>query len=374
MDIDDFSALVESIYDCSFDPDLWPQTLAEIAGHLRSSTARLFLFNNDVQRDGFGKSVGIDTGFNEKFDNDIETLNSIKYGFVVADLDNAMTLDEILGTNGGLDINGNEAFDNRYYKDWMLPLGYHDALAALMVKNSRHFGGLAMTRGSGESRFDHDDRKKISLIAPHIRRALAISGLIEQKTVDRNRLADVIDGLSTAVVIVDERGAVIHSNAAAKTLLSANEMLRIDKNVLAGSQPANGQALVQALQSGPQAARSVPLTRRAGGDLIASIMPLSQSGRNAPGSNSHSAIFFHDPDREFQLPGEALAKQYKLTGAELRLLLALAHGASLSEISERSGAAISTVRAHLRSLFGKTGKSRQSELVQMALMAILPIK
>lgn len=91
-----------------FDPAPWPQTLGEIAADLGSSAARLFLYNNDPRQNGFGSSVGIDMGFNEKFDNDFETLNSIKYAFVIAHLDQAMTLAEILGTNGGRDIYGNE--------------------------------------------------------------------------------------------------------------------------------------------------------------------------------------------------------------------------------------------------------------------------
>ena len=371
MSVGAFSALVESIYDCSFDPSNWPRALAGVADYLKCSTARLFLFNNEPQVNGFGSSVGLDHHFNEKFDSDLETLNSIKFGFVVAHLDAPLTLDEILGSNGGRDVNGNAQLDNRYYKEWMLPHGYHDVLAALMVKNERNFGGLAMTRSLGQPRFTSRDRDNVRLIAPHIRRALKFSDLIDQKVIERNRLAEIIDSLATPVVIIDGSANLVHSNHTALQLIASGDVVLVEHNSLVtAAHSASKDALAQALISGLRMAQSMALRKRHGGDLIASFLPLA----GISGGAAHAAIFFHDPDRAFQLPGEALAKLYRLTGAELRLLLALAHGATLNDVAARSGTAISTVRSHLKSLFTKTGKSRQSDLVQMAMMAVSQLR
>ena len=346
-----------------------------VADYLACSTARLFLFNNDPLKDGFGSSVGLDRGFNDKFDSDPETMNSVKYGFVVSHLDEPLTLDEILGTNGGRDVNGNAQFDNRYYKDWMVPNGYHDVLAALMVKNERNFGGLAMTRSIGQPRFGSRDRDNVRLIAPHIRRALRFSDMIDQRVIERNRLAEIIDGLATPVVIIDERGNLVHANRAGSQLLENGDAVLLEKNVLtAAGHPAGRDPLAQAMVSGSRIAQSVALPKRRGGSLIASFLLLADTSGAASRSSSHVAVFFHDPDREFQLPGEALAKLYKLTGAELRLLLALAHGATLNEIAAKSGTAITTVRSHLKNLFTKTGKSRQSELVQLAMRSVSQLR
>ncbi len=371
MSVAVFSELVESIYDCSFDPSHWPHALAGVADYLKCSTARLFLFNNDPQKDGFGSSVGLDRGFNDKFDNDPETMNSVKYGFVVSHLDEPLTLDEILGANGGRDVNGNAQLDNRYYKDWMVPHGYHDVLAALMVKNERNFGGLAMTRSLGQPRFGARDRDNVRLIAPHIRRALKFSDMIDQKVIERNRLAEIIDSLATPVIIIDDCANLVHSNHTALQLIASGEVVLVEHNSLVtAAHSASKDALAQALISGLRMAQSMALRKRHGGDLIASFLPLA----GISGGAAHAAIFFHDPDREFQLPGEALAKLYRLTGTELRLLLALAHGATLNEIAARSGTAIATVRSHLKNLFTKTGKTRQSDLVQMAMMAVSQLR
>ena len=378
LDAEALSLVVESIYDCSIDPALWPQALAEVAHYLDGKNARIFLFNNDAKRDGLGRSLGIDPDFDAIFANDIETLTSIKYGFIVSHLDVGVTLAEYLGLHGGRDVNGAEYFENRLYKDYMVPRGYHDTMAALMIKNARRFGGLAMTRQNHLPLFGPEEKEKVRLLGPHIRRAWAIAEMVEQKTIERNRFAEVIDRLATPVAMVEPNGRVLHLNPAANELVARGDALRADNNILRAVHAESRLALADLLQSGEaRHARSTSIRRTSTADLIASVLPLRNSARThmmKPVPAGPSAIFFHEPDRPPQFPGEALAKLYKLTGAELRILLALAQGATLQDISNRGGAKLTTVRSHLKSVFSKTGKSRQAELVQMTIMAISPLR
>jgi len=52
-----------------------------------------------------------------------------------------------------------------------------------------------------------------------------------------------------------------------------------------------------------------------------------------------------------------------LTKAEARLAVRLACGVTLEDIAEEHDISISTVRGQLKSVFAKTGASRQAELV-----------
>ncbi|XBQ15923.1 MAG: helix-turn-helix transcriptional regulator [Oceanicaulis sp.] len=54
---------------------------------------------------------------------------------------------------------------------------------------------------------------------------------------------------------------------------------------------------------------------------------------------------------------------FGLTPAEARLAVEMAAGHSLAEISDKRGTHISTLRAQLRSIYQKTGISKQSEFV-----------
>jgi DNA-binding CsgD family transcriptional regulator len=62
----------------------------------------------------------------------------------------------------------------------------------------------------------------------------------------------------------------------------------------------------------------------------------------------------------------ALARLYRLTNAELRVLALLLHGRDTAEIATEMRIAMPTLRSHLKALFQKTRTRRQAELVRLA--------
>jgi DNA-binding CsgD family transcriptional regulator len=65
-----------------------------------------------------------------------------------------------------------------------------------------------------------------------------------------------------------------------------------------------------------------------------------------------------------------LAERFHLSGAEARLVVQLAQGASLKSSSEALGITYETVRTYLKSTFRKTGTHRQAELVLTVFQAM----
>lgn len=65
----------------------------------------------------------------------------------------------------------------------------------------------------------------------------------------------------------------------------------------------------------------------------------------------------------------ALARIFRLTCAEARVLAQLADDRTPAEISAALGVSLTTVRTHLQSLYQKTGARRQPELVRLAFLA-----
>ena len=66
-----------------------------------------------------------------------------------------------------------------------------------------------------------------------------------------------------------------------------------------------------------------------------------------------------------------LMSLYNLTKAEVALAKLLAEGANLDQASADLGIARNTARAQLRSIFAKTGVSRQSMLVSLMLKSVV---
>ena len=64
-------------------------------------------------------------------------------------------------------------------------------------------------------------------------------------------------------------------------------------------------------------------------------------------------------------PPEAIAKAYKLTPTELRVLLAIVEVGGVPEVAEALGVAETTVKTHLGRTYQKTGANRQADLVKL---------
>ncbi|MNO92645.1 Bacterial regulatory protein, luxR family [compost metagenome] len=74
------------------------------------------------------------------------------------------------------------------------------------------------------------------------------------------------------------------------------------------------------------------------------------------------------------LANSAVTKQlFNLTPAETSLALELANGLSLEEAAEELNIRRNTARAHLRSIFSKTGVRRQTELVRLMLNSVVAL-
>ena len=82
----------------------------------------------------------------------------------------------------------------------------------------------------------------------------------------------------------------------------------------------------------------------------------------------HSAtaiVFINDPEKRFRPPQEVLTSLFRLTPAECRVVFLLTDGNSIREIGEMIGVKNSTLKSQLKSIYGKTNTSRQSELIRL---------
>jgi DNA-binding CsgD family transcriptional regulator len=119
---------------------------------------------------------------------------------------------------------------------------------------------------------------------------------------------------------------------------------------------------------------SLALPEPNGVGYVATVLPLENGRRSnilAPFAAS-VGLFVQDPQKMPLMPMEAFARLYRLSGAELRVLLKLAQGSGAKEAADALGIGEPTVRTHLRNLFFKTGTSKQAELLQLLQNAAPP--
>jgi DNA-binding CsgD family transcriptional regulator len=78
-------------------------------------------------------------------------------------------------------------------------------------------------------------------------------------------------------------------------------------------------------------------------------------------------VFLSDPNMQQPISIESLVSVYSLTPSEAQVAISLANGHSVDEIAKGSNHSAHTIRSQLKSVFRKTGVSRQSELVKVLL-------
>ena len=112
---------------------------------------------------------------------------------------------------------------------------------------------------------------------------------------------------------------------------------------------------------------SVPLVAGKGEHLVAHALPLSSGTRRNTGKayKATAALFVHKATLETPAPPEVIAKTFKLTPMELRVLLGIVEVGGVPEVAEALGIAPSTVSTHLKHLFAKTGTNRQADLIKL---------
>jgi len=112
---------------------------------------------------------------------------------------------------------------------------------------------------------------------------------------------------------------------------------------------------------------ALPLTAHDGERYVAHVLPLTAGARRQAGLafNAVAALFVRRAALEAFAPPELIGRMYKLTPAELRVLLAIVDVGGVPEVAAALGVAVTTVKTHLNRLFEKTGVGRQADLVKL---------
>ena len=217
-------------------------------------------------------------------------------------------------------------------------------------------------------------RRRMQLLIPHVRRAVLVGRLLERRKSEAAAFADTFDRLSAGMFLVEATGYIVHSNAAGRALLSAGDLLRAAGSRLVAGDPKIDELLQDAFMAAGRGDGAIgvkgiglPLTSRGGESYVAHVLPLTSGARRRAGADyaAVAALFVHKAALDAPSPLEAIAKAYKLTPTELRVLLAIVEVGGVPEVGGTLGIAASTVKTHLSRLYEKTGSSRQADLVKL---------
>ncbi len=278
-------------------------------------------------------------------------------------------------------------FDTPLFRDWAGAMGYCDNLTSVLLQRRERAGLLGLARHESVGPATDREVALLRLLAPHLRRAVAIGDLLDMQALETAALHDSMDGLSVGIGVVAADGAILHANAAAKAMLddAQGPIRRSHDGRLAGRRGGATEELRGAIAAAAEGATriggagiGVALGTTEGLDpaAVAHVLPLAGgSGRRGLMPRAAAAVFVSAPRAATPaVTLDAVARSLGLTPAEARLLGRLVAGDSVTEAAVTLGVAASTARTHLNRIFGKTGTSRQAELVALVAKLAVPVR
>ena len=359
------SALIGNIYDCAIDPSLWDSTLPKLTKFLQSRTIVIDIVSPIFAKQPLRRILehGLPPGATQTY---LE-----KYSSVPA-LINSVMLYDVGDVAGSREIFGQDGLNPfPEFKQWVKETGLLAMIGGVVRKDALRMAVTSVTRLEP---YEDEDKERLRLLLPHLRRCITIAQLIDDRTVERERLSEIIERLTAAVFLIDAAGTIHHANANGHRMLAHADVLMSRNGRLTSLHPHEQTALLDSVAAGNAGAQAVTLGARDGKAMVATILPLENGyRREASGvDKAAAAIFIDNPAGRLEWRGDHVAKLFKLTGAELQLLLALLEGLSLQNAADRFGVALPTTKTHLQRIFAKTGTSRQADLIRkVAMMAPL---
>jgi DNA-binding CsgD family transcriptional regulator len=361
--VEQISALVGAIYDCAVDPDRWPEVMGQLAQVCRCMDAALLMLDLEKARFDLFKSWNYDARWIEHADHSVAD----QYRRA-ADL-YAQPLDEPFAS-ARMEPFRSEP-DKPIYTEVAEPLGVCDSIQTIVFRQRERFGLFVTNRHKSVGLVSDEDLDQMRVFAPHVRRAVTISDILDLKMLQTEALATTLDNLASGIMIVGDDNRILHANVAARGMLATGDAIRSNQGRLfavgAGANDELDAAVVLARRNEAAIGATgigVALPGRGGEPSVAHVLPLARGDVRTRLMRQATAAVFVTQSARLQPPAIATAAAtFGLTPAETRTLEHVMRGATLARAAKALGVANTTVRSHLQSIFAKTGVSRKSELM-----------
>jgi DNA-binding CsgD family transcriptional regulator/PAS domain-containing protein len=368
MTVDDrFSELVGLIYEGPLETSPWSGFLSRLKTELDAVATTLVLRPRENDRAGLILTHGGSS----------EGIARYRDGLFMADPFVALPPGEVVALHEIVPL---ETFEQtELYRLCMAPGGLWDSLGADIRIDGGPEARLRIARSRGARTFGKTEKRLCAALLPHLERAIRIHLRLHRTESERALYAGAVEHLAVGAVILDGKGVVSGANQMAAQLLARRDGIWVDNGTLRVHSPREAaelrrltsELLAERRAGRPGVVQALRITRPSGrADLGLIVRPLPSQPESEASELPGLAVFISDPEEQSEAPVAVLAKLFGFTPTEAQLALRLSNGLNLDEVASALGMSRNTARAHLRSVFTKTGISRQSALVRLILKSV----
>lgn len=268
-------------------------------------------------------------------------------------------------------ITGSQLERTEFYGDWLRPQHLKHAVTCPLLKQENRSINLGLVRDQKRGEYGAEDSRLLEYIVPHLRRSVEIATRVEEATLARDASLDVLSVAGAALMVIDPEGDICFASPEAETLITEKTVLTSRGRKLAAVDGVEHRRLERIIHA---ATRDEPGSR---GDVLCldrrglaprysvAVTPVSGDRVGLFRERRLCLVLITKPGAVKAPAAHTLVTMFDLTPAEARLAQAICNGTALGDYAVASGISVTTVKTHLRALFGKVGVNRQTDLVRI---------
>lgn len=350
--------LVGSIYETALDPAAMPRVLGKLAGALDANVAQLC--SSDPATGSMLASV-VSSGASRKAHDAYVSY----YGAIDPRRKQAETMPS------GTAVRCHEHFDERYvsrsefYQDFYIPIGQRWNMGIHYDNGDGTCTSIGVSRPVGARAFEDEATREFMRIIPHLQKASMLQRRLASQVATGLDAQGLLAALPIGGVLLDARGCVMQTNAAAVDAL-ADLSLRYVGDFLCFNEPDRQLVWLRAIESvsNEHLPRTLALASEAGMSWRVHLIPLQLVAKATDAADSHLMLAaFERMQVGIEQRLASLRARFGLTKVQTEVLARLLSGASVKQIAQQRDASVNTIRTHVKSIFEKTACRSQRELI-----------
>lgn len=362
------STLVGRLYDAALDVRLWPDVAGEIAGAFRANSCVLHLRTEPIAAAILGATPNLTPELMGEYQAHYWQHDPWVRGAAPFPLGTVLVSDQIVPEGVFL--------RSAFFNDWSRRMEVQHVLGVALPVEVGTLGMIAIHRPVGGAGFGAVERRLLEQLLPHLRRALLLHARTGALAAECQIAEEALARLGGAVVVVAADARVLLANAAAEQVLRRGDALGVRNGRLAAHDGRAqhrlaaliAEAVATAAGGAGAGGGAMALPRDDALPLAALVAPFRPAREGIGWAVPAAIVFLRDPVRAAPDPA-VLRRLFGFTQAEAAVAACLADGLDAAAVAERTGASLHTVRSHIRALMGKTGTTRQGELLALMLRA-----
>jgi len=248
-----------------------------------------------------------------------------------------------------------------FQQDFMIPAGFPSFAGMVLAKTPGLMLSASIYRKPQHGPFERSETELMNKLVAQLRGAGEVAMRIGLSST--RRMADAFTAAGNPVALFGRDGRIAHMSPGFEKLVGNG--MHVKGGRLGSWQPDADRRIADAIARASQCGESasVVLPRRNGlRPILAQVIPVVGAAHDLLHLVSAIAVLT-DLEATSAGPAEAALRQaFGLTQAESRLAAEIAAGRTLPDISRDQGVSRETLRSRLKSVFNKTGTSRQADL------------